>query len=312
MRCLLTVPLVVLLAVLELSAQTPVQEAYPDNYPSALPSRKGAAPPRFVFDPVGEVSLPGPLPEGSPALVEGRLRVPVAGGTAWVVPAGGAEAMIDTAPIPSPEIGKTAGDAEAWVLSEAGRFRFRIDADGRIRAQRRSSWSRDGWRKAWTIRAVRALPTPPMVIGRRLYFTATDDRIYAVRTDNGHRLWAVDVGERASRPITRWSGTIPTIDPGTRRAGAGPLELLLVVPDSGGSLAAYDAYDGSLRGSFSLPAGSGWLTSPAVVLDEGRIAVARQGYEPTQAALALFRLRPPDTPLGPETRAAGKTRVRPL
>lgn len=302
-----------LVAVLSTSgsaAQTAVagQEAYPNNYPPALPSRKGPPPPKFVFELLGEVKLPGPLPEGPMVLEDGRLRLAVAGGTAWVEPRPDATAEIQGADAAIGGVAAPMATDDGWVLSPDGELRFRIDDDGRIRAQHRSRWSRDGWRKAWTIKAPRAVATPPLVLGPRLFFAGMDDRIYAVRADNGHRLWAVDVGERVSRPLTRWSGIIPAIDARTRKVRPETLDVLLVVPDSGDAIDALDAWDGTIVGRFPVPAADGWLTSPPVVVGETSVAVARQGYVPEEAALALFALRSPDAQPGPDAPSQGPRR----
>jgi hypothetical protein len=305
-RCAVVLTLIAALASLPASAQTttPGQDAYPNNYPPALPVRKGPAPPKFVFEPLGEVALPGPLPNGPLWLDEGRLRLAVAGGMAWVPP--DAHATPEVAGSEAPHGGPAAPHAtdDGWTLSPDGGLRFHVDHDGRMRAQRRSRFSRDGWRKAWTIRTPRAIATPPLLIGRRLFFAGFDDRIYAVRADNGHRLWAVDVGERVSRPLTRWSGTIPAVDARTHVLRAETVDLLLTVPDSGDSLEALDAYDGTIVGRLTIPSSQGWLTSSPVLVNESQIAVARQGYVPQEAALALFELRSraampgPDAPSG--------------
>jgi hypothetical protein len=110
--------------------------------------------------------------------------------------------------------------------------------------------------------------------------------VTCVRASNGHRLWAVDLGDRLSRGLTAWPGN------GDGSLGA---EIVLVVPDDGASVIALDAYDGRRVASFELPA-THHFASSALVASRDRIAIARKGYEDREAALVLFRLTRPAPP----------------
>ena len=132
---------------------------------------------------------------------------------------------------------------------------------------------------------------PPILLGPRLCYAGLDDRVTCVRASNGHRVWAVDLGDRLSRGLTCWPA-----------CGKGPVdgEILLVVPDDGASLIALDAYDGRRVATFDLPAPQRFASS-AIVVSGDRIAIARKGYDTREAALVLLRLMPPPpaAPPGP-------------
>ena len=297
--------LLLLALALDASAQTTtVEEAYPDKYPPALPERKGPPPPRFVFERLGQIDLPGPLPDGRLELVDGRIRLAVAGGVAWMTPDPGSAATITGEnPEESPNTAEPAPATMGWVVAPDGEMRFGIDAEGRIVGQRLSSLSKGKWKKEWMIRSPRATKTPPLLVGPRLFYTGVDDRIYAVRASNGHRLWAIDVGEPVSRPLVWWRCSVPVMDPMLQRPLPVFIDILLLVPDGGGALVAYDLYDGAALGRFVLPADQGWLTTPPAVIDDTRVVVARQGYVPEEAGLEIFALQPPPAPNPPAAAA---------
>ncbi|HZN54412.1 MAG TPA: hypothetical protein VFB67_03750 [Candidatus Polarisedimenticolaceae bacterium] len=257
-------------------------EAQPNNYPPALPDRRGPAP-RLIFERLGEVPLPGPLGEVPAWLEAGVVAVPLAEGTARVVPGEDASATVAPATTPPPPV--------EWVVAPDGRRRYRATADGIVEAQKRSS-PRKRWKRDWKIVAPNSIFAPPLLIGPRLCYSGLDDRVTCVRASNGHRLWAVDLGDRISRPLSRW----PEDDPatGTRpkrgdRAVEG--DILLVVPDDGASVVALDAYDGRRVASYQLPANHRFL-SPALVAPGNRIALARKGYAEDDTGLVVLRLSP--------------------
>jgi hypothetical protein len=132
---------------------------------------------------------------------------------------------------------------------------------------------------------------PPLLIGPRLCYAGLDDRVTCVRASNGHRLWAIDLGDRLSRRIACW----PECG-GPQVEG----EVLLVVPDDGASVIALDAYDGRRIATFELPA-SQRFASAALVASRERIAIARKGYDTREAALVLLRLTPPPAIVPPST-----------
>jgi len=261
----------------------PGQEAQPNNYPPALPQRHGPAP-RYVFESLGEIALPGPL-AGAPAFVAGdSVAVPVAEGIA----------RVDAEPGASPDVAAgTAPVPEAWVVAASGKRRYRTTQEGIVEAQK---WSgvRKRWVRDWKIVAPNSFLAAPVVVGPRLCYAGLDDLVTCVRASNGHRLWAVDVGDRISRSLARWPSKAPDEREDTReRAVEGA--LLLVVPDDGASVIALDAYDGSRVAHFDLPATHRFASS-ALVLSGDRIAVARKGYEDKEAALVLLRLTPAAKP----------------
>lgn len=275
---------------------TQPQSAYPNQYPEAIPERKGPPPPRLVLNPIAEVKLPGPIPPG-PIEVQGTsVRVAVAGGVATVRPEEGAEPSVD------PNGALPAG-ADGWVHAPDGKLRFRVDGLT-ILAEHPSRFARDGWRKSWRLRVGIAIPSPPVVLQDRLCFAALDDQVTCLRADNGHRLWATDLGERLSRRITPWRGNIPTWNERKERIGQEEMDVLLVVPDSGGSIVALDAYNGRILAKREVAPSEGWLVTPVAVVGEAKLVVARQGYDRSEAALAVFQLASPEARPGPDATPA--------
>ena len=55
---------------------------------------------------------------------------------------------------------------------------------------------------------------------------------------------------------------------------------------------ALDAYDGRRVATFELPA-THRFASPALVVSQDRIAIARKGYDEQETALVLLQLTPP-------------------
>ena len=267
-------------------AQSPsVSPASPSSYPPPIPRRKGPSLPLLAFRVVAEIPLPGPLPGAAPQLSEGTVRIPVAGGVAVTVPAEGQEARIEPA---APD--GTSPDPEApspWVVREDGRRRFRTLPEGRVVAEKLGA-VRKKWRGTWSLRVAGETPSPPLLLGRRLFFATRNDQVIAVGSDNGHRLWAVDVGDRVSRPLELWSGTLPE--------AAGRTDLLLVTPDGGASLIALDPYDGTRVAVFELPASEGRLATGARATPDGRVVLGREKYATADASLLVLGLVPATEP----------------
>ena len=256
-------------------------EIQPNNYPPPLPARRGAAA-RLVFETIGEIPLPGPLPEGPAWADDTFVMVPVAGGIARV--RGDVKATPDIlSGAPS-----GAGAAEGWVVAPDGKRRYRTTQEGLVEAE---TWAkhRKRWVRDWHIVAPNSLFAPPLLLGPRVCYAGLDDQVTCVRASNGHRLWAVDLGDRISRALGRWSPSASRA-PGDERALEG--EILLAVPDDGASLVALDAYDGTRVATYDLPADRNRLASAPLVLPDQVIAVARQGYATEEAALLLLRLKP--------------------
>ncbi|MDX1388395.1 MAG: PQQ-binding-like beta-propeller repeat protein [Acidobacteriota bacterium] len=258
----------------------------PNNYPPVLPEREGPPPPRLVFLTMEEVALPGQLSE-HPLAVEGEeITLPVAGGRAWVrlKP----DPRVRVVPGATPVAGQ--GGDESWVYSEDGRARFRSLAEGRVEAEVYAP-NKDEWRPDWSFRVGGAVLAPPVVDGERLFFGSLDDQVYAVRSDNGHLLWADDVGARVSRPLGLWRGELLPEEPDEI-----PREyaLIIVVPDDGSTIQALDSHDGQRVAFLEMPEFEPGLVSPPLVDSEGAIVVARQKYEAADAALMVYRLAPPE------------------
>ena len=228
----------------------------PDSYPPALPDREGPPPPRLIFEEISEISLPGPLSEAPVRGEDGTVRLPVNGGLAIVTLEPQISVRISET-LPSTTVADGGIDA-GWVLSEDGRFRYRTQPSGEVLAQR---LRRKGWRKAWRIHVSGSTPAPPLPGGRRLFFGSVDNQVYAVRSDNGHRLWASDVGDRVSRALTLWRGEVEPEN--GSHDGPIPVELVLLVPDGGGQIVALDSHDGSRLATLELPSEEDRLVPPA-------------------------------------------------
>ena len=238
----------------------------------------------LVFERLGEIVLPGPLGVRSGWVGDGLVVIPVGGGWVRVAPEADATPSI----VPAVDVPETA----EWITSSDGRRRFRTTPEGLVEAQHRSR-GRKKWTSSWRIVAPNSILAPPVLLGLRLCYAGLDDRVTCVRASNGHRLWAVDLGDRLSRGLTCWPAC------GDRAADG---EILLAVPDDGASVIALDAYDGRRVATFELPA-THRFASPALVVSRDRIAIARKGYDDREAALLLLRLTrpPPARPPGPVT-----------
>lgn len=255
---------------------------YPDRYPPPLPKRRGPKPPPLAFSLTKSIPVLGPISAAGAGYRDdaivlhgplGFVAVPLSAGSG---------------PAPATEPPPPAGtDAEGWVYAPRGGWRFRTLPEGRVVAEK---WwgSRRGWRTDWSLRVGGATPSPPVLVNGRVVFGSLDDQIYAVRADNGHRLWALDVGERVARPLALWRGTVQGED------GPHEVDAVLVTPEDSLSVIALDVFDGSRLATFavaSVPEGNALVSAPLVAPD-GTVAVAHQGYAPEEAALLLLRLGP--------------------
>jgi outer membrane protein assembly factor BamB len=228
----------------------------------------------LVFERLGEIALPGPLGEQPGFLADGLVVLPVDGGWARMSPEADATPSIVSA-VEQPA-------RSEWVTAQDGKHRYRTTQEGLVFAEHRSHVHKT-WVKSWRIVAPNSIMAPPILLGPRLCYAGLDDRVTCVRASNGHRLWAVDLGDRLSRGLACWPACGgPTVDG----------EVLLVVPDDGASVIALDAYDGRRIATFELPANQRFA-SPALVAAHERIAIARKGYGDKEAALLLLRLTPP-------------------
>jgi outer membrane protein assembly factor BamB len=265
-------------------AQTlPPAKDTPNDYPGALPPRKGPAPPALRFTLLAEVTLPGvPAPRSTLSLDGERILVPVEGGMAIVRLAEPAVATFENA---SPA---AAVNTSAWVQSGDGRFRVRALPEGRVESEKLRTF-RKSFKSAWSLRVAGATSSPPIVSERRVFFGSWDNQVYAVRRKNGHRLWAADVEERISSALALWRGTFHDAAAATPAKPPPEVEMVLVVPDAGASLIALDVYDGSRLATYEVPPGQGMLATGPLVLPDGRVAVARKSYASSGAALLLLR-----------------------
>jgi hypothetical protein len=207
------------------------------------------------------------------------IAVPVEGGVVELAPEPGAKPELVGKPGPEEPV--------EWVVSGNGKRRYRTTQEGLVEAERRSR-ARRGWSRSWRIIAPNSILSPPILVGPRLCYAGLDDRVTCVRASNGHRLWAVDLGDRLSRALAVWPA-----DSAAKLDGA----IVLAVPDDGASVIALDAYDGRRVATYELPPHH-HFASPALVFPGDRIALARKGYDDREAALVLLRLVPPP-PAGP-------------
>jgi hypothetical protein len=133
-----------------------------------------------------------------------------------------------------------------------------------------------------------------VLVDGRLIFGSLDNQVYAVRADNGHRLWAVDVGDRVSRPLALWHGVVES------KGQPREVDVVLVAPDDALSVLALDVFDGARLAVFpvkKLPEGNALVSAPFVT-PEGKVVIAHQGYAPEEASVVVLDLR-----AAPETKA---------
>ena len=148
---------------------------------------------------------------------------------------------------------------------------------------------RKGWNKAWKRKVQASTPAPPALAGERLLFGALDNQVHAVRSANGHRLWASDVGGRVSTPLTVWRNDYAEELSAIPR----PVELVLLVPDYGASVIALDTHDGTRIATLELPREENRILAPVLATGDAKIVLAVQRYAPSDAALVVFELQPP-------------------
>jgi hypothetical protein len=270
--------------------QDPTRSVEPNNYPAPLPRRKGPPPARMSFSVTATIALAGRLSGEAPSVAGSSASVPLVGATATTALVPDATARIEPAPQASP------AQTPEWVVSSDGARRFRTIPTGGIEGDKRCRHCAQGWKRDWTLAIPAPTPAPPILRGRRIFFGAGDDRVYCLRADNGHRVWAVDVGDRVSRPLAIW------IDPlhDTRQSKPGepaiPGTLVLVATDGGGSLLALDPYDGARIATYELPAVEGRLATPPVTAEDGAVLVGRERYRPTESDLFVLALGPAPPP----------------
>lgn len=262
-----------------------------ENLPLAAEQGRGPAPPQLIFRLLAEIPLPGPLPGDGPRWTGDAIEIPVAGGIA-VVPiedGEGLRILPDTAGV------EAAPAAENWVESAKLRMRFHADPSGVVRAERRCGRCSRGWKRKWQLRAAGVSSVAPLVVGKRVYFGSLDNRVLCVRARNGHRVWAVDVGGRVAQPLVSWTGPPADAAVGATHSSspAAPLGAVLAVLEEGSELLVLSDRDGARIARMKLVTGQGKIVSVPLTTPDGRLAVARQNYAETDAALLLLRLVPP-------------------
>jgi hypothetical protein len=225
----------------------------------------------LVFELLLELPLPGPLPGTSPRRVAGGVAVGVAGGVAIApLEAGRAPVIHEGEP--------DAAEVRPECLTDDGRRRYRTLPDGSLLAEKRCVRCETGWRKRWRLRIPGNPGAAPLLDGRRLYVGGMDNRVYAVRAGNGHRLWSTDVSSRADRPLVLWKS-------------AGHRSVVLAVAADGQQLIALDGATGQPVASVRLGHGEGKVVGVPLALDDGRIVIAHQQYEESRAQLEVYALR---------------------
>ena len=245
-----------------------------------------AAAPKLVFRLATEIALPGPLPGYGPRLVDGRLHIPVSGGLAE----SGWEEESEVRVQPLGEIERNARDEQSllWALAPNGKARYALTEDGFLLAQKRCRSCPVGWRRRWRLRVAGVDLAPPLVTEKRVFYGALDNRVYAVKRRNGHRVWEADLEGRISRRLRLWQPPEENEPPA--------YSLVLVVPDDGSGIVALDARTGAKVASWELQDDDGQLIGDPVVTPDGGIVVARQKYMAEDASLMVFRLVPPRQP----------------
>jgi hypothetical protein len=253
--------------------------------------------PRLRFSLAAEIPLPGPLPGGGPRLIDGEIEIPVTGGVAQ---SGWAADSTPRLTQSDPRAGGKELEGTLWAVTPDGRFRVGVMETGQILMQKRCGRCVKGWRKKWKLRVSGRASAPPLITDTRVFFGATDNRVYGLKRKNGHRVWEANVEGRASRRLELWRPPRGGIgQPPVESALEINLEVLLVVPDEGAGLIALDARTGTRVATFAVPEDGGTLVGPPLVTPDGKIVVARQNYSPADAALMVFDLELPPEPARP-------------
>jgi hypothetical protein len=254
----------------------------PATFPVLKPKRKSPTPPPVSLVLVLEVPIPGPLAGTAMAVDGNTVRVPVHDGYVLVDFGKSDEPVvsrIETEPA-KPE------EDDGWVLAgKKNQRRFRTEPQGRIVAQKRSSSRSSVWKRRWDLKTPGSTPAPPLLVGKSILFGCSDNRVYALKARNGHRLWYQDLGHRIVFPLVHWRGLL------------GPLkyDLVLVVPHPGRSIRALDPFDGKSLARFRLGQGDAEdvedeVVSYPAILPDGRIVLAVQKYRSEEAVLQVLRM----------------------
>jgi hypothetical protein len=114
-------------------------------------------------------------------------------------------------------------------------------------------------RRAWAQRLGGAVEAPPVPYESGVYAGALDGRVYGFKAGNGHRLWAVPVGERVRRATARIGGLLIVVSAGDTRVS------VLHLPSGGFLLQAEAPVETA-----------GWVGDPAVQRDLLALAADRR------------------------------------
>lgn len=244
-----------------------------------------------AFRVMGDLQLPGPLdPSGARLADDGAAVRVVAGGRDWRVPldpAGGWGLPVDAPDASSGESATRGAPADAadtepcplQGLSPDGRVRARVEL-GFLTVERRCARCRSGFRRLWRSRLPASGAVPPVVTGDRVFAGLVDNRVYAFRRRNGHRIWDADVESRVLLP-TAW----------VERPDGRRILLVPVAPGGAAALLALDPDGGSRLARLELPAEATPVGGP-IPLPGGEIAWAFEEYDPTEARLWRISLDP--------------------
>ena len=251
--------------------------------------------PQLRFDLLEEIELEGPLAPSGVRRAGDHVEVEAADGTAvfsWA--ADHSLTRVDAAPGTAEEL--------PYGISPDGKVRAVTRADGFIVAEKHCASCGKRWKKKWRIRAPGDEFARPVVTDRRVFYGTTDNRVFAVKRRNGHRVWAADIPGRVVRPLelVRVQAPPELVARGKSKGSSLWLDLILVVPASGRTLIALDARNGERVASFDLEEDEMLVGAP--LARDGHVVVARQKYEANDAALLVFRLSPAG-PFPPEETA---------
>ena len=187
---------------------------------------------------------------------------------------------------PGPEF-----DSEPWTISANGKRRYRTSEEGQIVSEKRCKKCESGWKRRWRHRLPGNKTSPPLLHEKRLFVAAMDNLIYCVKAGNGHQLWTSDIGGRTSRRLVVWTGG-GTGWVSTSESPLSPI-VIMVVPDTGSELLAIDAANGQRVARIRLERGEGTLVGVPVMTPNGKILVAHQKYDESEAALWIYELGVP-------------------
>jgi hypothetical protein len=150
-------------------------------------------------------------------------------------------------------------DQAFFVLTESGTLQSMHREKGRLR---------------WKVRAGASVVVPPQVLHGRVVFQSLDNYVYCLRAKNGHEMWRARSAARLTRPAAFWR------------------DRILVIPESSATVEAFDMYDGSRAGGWTLPGDDEHFLAAPLVLGDMLIA-AHAPYGSRRCSIAALRLAAP-------------------